>query len=77
MIELLGEMLALLRSQDRDEKQDQAAPLHPEPEPRKLRQNEQAGVDMNSMLRRADAERRSRRLPRSPEEARGERRYWR
>ena len=43
------------------------APAAPEPpEPRKLRQSEQKGIDMNDLLRAADAERRRRPLPRKP-----------
>jgi hypothetical protein len=48
-------------------------PSRPEPEPRKLRQSERPGVDMNDMLRAAERERKAKRLPRSPEEARGTR----
>ena len=47
-------------------------PTRPEPEepPRRKRQSELGGIDMNDLLRQADRERKSRRLPRSPEEAR-------
>jgi hypothetical protein len=41
-----------------------------EPAPQKLRQSEMPGIDMNDLRRAADRERKSRRLPRSPEECR-------
>jgi hypothetical protein len=54
-----------------------SGPVREEPEPARLRQSQQKGVDMRDMQLRADAERRRRPLPRSPAEARGEIRYWR
>ena len=46
-------------------------PSRPEPEePRRKRQSELGGVDMKDLLRQAERERKSRPLPRSPEEAR-------
>jgi len=58
----------LIRALDEGFKPDAAseAPAAPEPEPRKLRQSEQKGIDMNDLLRAADAERRRRPLPRKP-----------
>ncbi len=45
-----------------------------EPEPPRLRPSQQPGITMDSMMRAADRERKARRLPRSPEEARNP--YW-
>lgn len=75
MIQLLTEMLSLLRAQAREDKPER--PVREDPEVRQLRWTEQPGIDMNDLRRRADAERKSRRLPRSAAEARGEpRSYW-
>ena len=51
-----------------------APPEPPEPPQRRLRQSERAGIDMARLGREAAQERASRPLPRSPEEARRQRR---
>jgi hypothetical protein len=51
-------------------------PVREAPEPPRLRPSQQKGLDMNDLRRAADRERCARRLPRSPEEARGLPRWW-
>jgi hypothetical protein len=64
IIELLTETLALLKANATEPAPEIYRPEPPPP--RKLRQSEQKGVDMNDLLRAADAERRRRPLPRKP-----------
>lgn len=59
------ELVTLVAEPERPSRTDADEP------PRRKRQSELGGVDMNDLLRQAERERRSRRLPRSPEEARG------
>jgi hypothetical protein len=49
-------------------------PREPEPEPPAVRRAD-GGIDMNDIGRAADRQREARRLPRTPEQARGEGRY--
>ena len=64
LIKLLSELLTLLRAQVREDTVPKPPSPRDEPEPRRLRQSEQKGVDMNDLLRAAEKERKARRLPR-------------
>ncbi len=90
MIELLSEMVKLLRAQSRENDGPVILEMGREPKAkhkdgpkagsqewfRALPPPRNDGVDMNDLLRAAERERKARRLPRSPEECRRSDGWW-